>query len=384
MLLAGLSALALSLTARAGGRVGGATLAATAYTLVRLLAQLELLVLTGVRPQIPLAAAGGPGAGPGSLGTEPAHAPPPLGRRPSPAGALYALRPAPHPVALHHRGGDGDLEPRRSSWKPPSPPSRPGAAGALAGWALGALLRPLPAPATAAVPATRPPGTARPARAPARAPRRRRPAPPPSGRPRLAIALAVAVLFAFWMLPRRRRTPGPCPGCDTRAGGRQEVVGTLALDPPVPVAGQPLTVQLTITDPFLISNQTLIPFESVRAGDVQQGVLRAGTQPGLYQATFTPQEPGRRWISAYLQVEEQRTAASAAFVVYPPGEAPRGGAPRGTARSSCARSRAPIRPSPGALQPLAYLALGVLCGGAAAAVYAALTRDRTSPAPVAR
>ena len=54
VLLAGLSALALSLTARAGGRVGGATLAATAYTLFRLLAQLELLVLTGARPQIPL------------------------------------------------------------------------------------------------------------------------------------------------------------------------------------------------------------------------------------------------------------------------------------------------------------------------------------------
>ena len=64
---------------------------------------------------------------------------------------------------------------------------------------------------------------------------------------------------------------------------------------------------------------------------MQQGVLRAGTQPGLYQATFTPQEPGRRWISAYLQIEEQRTAASAGFVVYPP-ERRRRRRPQGTAR----------------------------------------------------
>ena len=164
-------------------------------------------------------------------------------------------------------------------------------------------------------------------------------------------------------------------------------MGTLALDPPVPVAGQPLTVQLTITDPFLISNQTLIPFESVRAGDVQRGVLRAGTQPGLYQATFTPQEPGRRWISAYLQIEEQRTAASAAFVVYPPGaapaEAPPGVPPGRPAPGAGPRSHRPRRPcSPWPTWPWASSA-----GGPPPPSTRALTRDRgatASPAPVAR
>ena len=162
VLLAGLSALALSLTARAGGRVGGATLAATAYTLFRLLAQLELLVLTGASAPDSPPAAGGPGAGPGPLGPEPAHAPPPLGGGP-PAGALYGCRPAAHSVALHHRGRGGDRGPPRCSSEASVPTLAAGAAGALAGWALGALLRPLPAPATApracpAAPSARPAG----------------------------------------------------------------------------------------------------------------------------------------------------------------------------------------------------------------------------------
>ena len=215
-----------------------------------------------------------------------------------------------------------------------------------------------------------PPGAPPQGRPPAGAPCRHRLGPP------LAIALAATVLLAFWIFPAASNG-GAFPRLDSRAGARQEVVGTLVLDPPVPVAGQPLTVQLTITDPFLISNQALIPFESVRAGDVQRGVLRAGTQPGLYQATFTPQEPGRRWISAYLQIEEQRTAASATFVVYPPGEAP-AEAPPGYRPLILRPEPGPDPTLPGALQPLAYLALGVLCGGAAAAVYAALTRDRVS------
>ncbi|MGH2352950.1 MAG: hypothetical protein ACRDJN_15175, partial [Chloroflexota bacterium] len=52
--LSGLAAVVLTAVARAGGRVGGATLAAAAYTAVRLLVHLELVALVNVRAQIPL------------------------------------------------------------------------------------------------------------------------------------------------------------------------------------------------------------------------------------------------------------------------------------------------------------------------------------------
>jgi hypothetical protein len=381
VLLAGLSALALSLTARAGGRVGGATLAATAYTLFRLLAQLELILLTGARPQIPLLLLAAPVLDLALWGLSRRMPPRPWAAAP-PAGALYG-------AALLLIQWPFTTAAGRVIWTPQVlleaslPALAAGAAGALAGWALGACLRPLPATATAP-PAPRPASRLE---APPPAPRPARPrkgAPSPSPRvatiwgPRLAIALAGAVLLAFWILPAASNA-GALPRVDTRASARQEVVGTLALDPPAPIAGQPLTVQLTITDPFLISDQTLIPFQSVRAGDVQEGVLRAGTQPGLYQATFTPQEPGRRWISAYLQIEEQRTAASASFVVYPPGAAPQA-APSGYRSVVLRPEPGPDPTLPDALRPLAYLALGLLLGGAAATVYAALTRDRV-PGP---
>jgi hypothetical protein len=64
-------------------------------------------------------------------------------------------------------------------------------------------------------------------------------------------------------------------------------------------------------------------------------------------------------------------------VVYPPGAAP-AEAPPGYRPLILRPEPGPDLTLPGALQPLAYLALGVLCGGAAAAVYAALTRDRVS------
>ncbi|HEX2514349.1 MAG TPA: hypothetical protein VH257_06555, partial [Chloroflexota bacterium] len=150
VLLAGLSALALSLTARAGGRVGGATLAATAYTLFRLLAQLELLVLTGVRPQIPLLLLAAPVLDLALWGLSRRMPPRPWAAAP-PAGALYGaallLIQWPYTTA----GGTVIWTPQ-VLLEASVPTLAAGAAGALAGWALGALLRPLPAPAAAPAP----------------------------------------------------------------------------------------------------------------------------------------------------------------------------------------------------------------------------------------
>jgi hypothetical protein len=243
-----------------------------------------------------------------------------------------------------------------------------GAGGALLGWFLGATLRPLDGLASTLLPA-RPAGTSS--------------TPAPRGRtatgPLLAIGLAGAALLLFAVLPAAANG-GAFPRLVSDVSSRQIVVGTLDFDPVVPVAGQPLTVRLTVTDPFLISSQSLIPFESVRAGDVVTGNFRAGTQPGLYQATFTPRQSGRRWLSAFLLVEEVRSAASASFVVYTPAGAV-GQAPTG-ARTVV------LRPEPGPdpavppwLQPVAFVALAGLLLGAVAGVAAALRAARGESVP---
>ena len=55
-----LSAFILVAAARASGRIGAATLAALAYTAMRLAAHAELVLLDGIRPQIPLVLAAAP------------------------------------------------------------------------------------------------------------------------------------------------------------------------------------------------------------------------------------------------------------------------------------------------------------------------------------
>ena len=395
VLLAGLSAVALALAVRAGGRVGAATLAATAYVFVRLLAQLELILLTGQRPQIPLLLVAAPALDlvlwgltrtpaalppSGTARARRAPAPPapkaaPLARRPwlaAPlAGAAYAalllLVQWPYTAAAGTVIWSPDVLARAAL-----PALLAGAAGALLGWALGVPVRPV----TAAAPAAAGPA------GPAAAARARRPA-HLTRRPLVAFGLAVCALLAFWVLPTSANA-GALPRLPARASGQQASIGQLVLDPAVPVAGQPLTVTLTVTDPFLINNQSQIPFESVRAGDTTQGVLRGTSQPGVYTATFTPKEPGRRWLSAYLLVEEVRTAASAGFVVYPPGGA--AGQPAQGPRPVV------LRPEPGpdptvspALQPVVYVLLAVLLAGAVAGSAAVLRAEnaRLKRAPAA-
>ena len=60
VLLSALSAFILVTAARASGRIGAATLAALAYTAMRLAIHVELVLLDGIRPQIPLVLAAAP------------------------------------------------------------------------------------------------------------------------------------------------------------------------------------------------------------------------------------------------------------------------------------------------------------------------------------
>ncbi len=60
VILSALSAFILVGAARASGRIGAATLAALAYTAVRLAVHVELVLLDGIRPQIPLVLAAAP------------------------------------------------------------------------------------------------------------------------------------------------------------------------------------------------------------------------------------------------------------------------------------------------------------------------------------
>ena len=60
IILSALSAFILVAAARASGRIGAATLAALAYTAMRLAIHAELVLLDGIRPQIPLVLAAAP------------------------------------------------------------------------------------------------------------------------------------------------------------------------------------------------------------------------------------------------------------------------------------------------------------------------------------
>ena len=227
VLLAGLSALALSLTARAGGRVGGATLAATAYTLFRLLAQLELLVLTGVRPQIPLLLLAAPVLDLALWGLSRRMPPRPWAAA-SPAGALYGAAllliqwpyttaagaviwtPAGAPGSLrpHPRGGRRRGPRGMGPGRPPAPPPR-ACHGPRA-------RHRAPRPAAGSTPPRAP---AR--RAPARAPPCRRPVSPSSGALPWPSPSPPPSCSPSGSSPRRR-TPGPCPGWTPgRGAGRR-------------------------------------------------------------------------------------------------------------------------------------------------------------------
>lgn len=356
------SALVLTAAVRAAGRVGGATLTAAAYTAVRLLTQAELGALTGVRPQISLLLVAAPaldlvlwrlslavdrrtdGPGPGSRAWIVA----PL------AGVAFAaallLVQWPYTVAANAVVWGPDVLAGATL-----PALLAGAAGAALGWYFGARLRPI---------GERPAGAPAPPR-----PARRSFGPP------AVIAVALAGLCAFAIVPALVNRGAPLAwGASTARG---TVVGTLELTPAVPIAGHPVMVRLTVTDPFLIAGPSLLPFETRRLGDVAAGNLSAGSQPGVYQGSFTPHEPGRRRLSVRLQIQEVRTAATAILVVYRPADAPPA-APQ-PARSVVLRPQpAPELDVPLWLQPLTLATLVGLLGAAAAGTSLALRHARRS------
>ncbi|MDQ3701663.1 MAG: hypothetical protein M3442_12205 [Chloroflexota bacterium] len=364
ILLCGTSALVLTAAVRAAGRIGGATLAATAYTAVRLLAQAEVGALTGIRPQIPLLLVAAPAIDLAlwrlSLAISRRASVPGHGER---AWIVAPLTGVAFTATLLLVQWPYTVAANAVVWGPDVlavaalPALLAGAAGASLGWYFGARLRPI-------------------GQRPASAPEPPRPARTFVG-PAVVVALALAGLCAVAIVPALVNRGAPLAWSASTARGT--VVGTLELTPAVPIAGQPLSVRLTVTDPFLIAGPTLLPFETQRLGDVAAGNLSAASQPGVYQGTFTPREPGRRRLSVFLQIQEVRTAASATFVVYRPEDAPPT-APQ-PARSVVLRPQpAPELDIPLWLQPLTLAILAGLLGGAAVGTHLALRRARQSAA----
>jgi|GEM_PF-536420 len=379
ILLAALGALVLVMVARAGGRVGGATLVAAAYTGVRILTYLELRLLAHVNPQIPLVLLAAPVLDLllWRLGTR-------LGPWPAAAlaGAGYAATLLaiewPYTSAYNAVVWRSDMLARAAL-----PALVAAAAGAMLGWALGSWLRPVAVTVEAA----------------SRRERRASRAAPAatwngwSSGPGNAIILALVGLAIVAIFPAVRRAGAPPSLGGFGGDSLRGAAGTLQITPAVPVAGQPVQLHLTMTDPTVASvvqRAPALPFESPRAGDVATGALRS-TAPGApsteFEGSFVPREPGRRGIRVYFPSEQGRMAATAAFVVYTPAEA----AALGASQVAGASLTRPVllRPEPGPeedlpgwLQPVTYAVIAALLLGEAAAV--AFTLRRAARADIAR
>jgi hypothetical protein len=160
------------------------------------------------------------------------------------------------------------------------------------------------------------------------------------------------------------------------------LAGSVEYTPKVAVAGHVVTLKVTFNDPELLGSAPAVPYETVRAGDVQHGVVRATDERGIFAGEFVPREPGRRWISFYFPTESGRTAASASFVVYPPDAVP--------AKPSASPRLMVLRPEPGPagdlpswLEPATFAAVAALLGAEALAIAWVLRRTaRAAALPV--
>ena len=369
VMLSGLAALTFAATTRAGGRIGGATLTAAAYTLVLALAHLELALLGAVRPQLPLILLAAPAMDLvlWRLARRGRWVPPP---GPAAGQGLWAAALAgvaftavlllvqwPYTTAMNAVVWRPDVLGRAAL-----PAMLAGAAGAALGWLIGASLRPVALAATAARP-----GAAR--RAPPVAPRWNG----WTAWPGLTVGAALLAVLLLAIIPAALRAGAPPDLRSARSPASSQSVGTLELSPAVPVAGQALTARLTLTDPALITDVPALPFESPRAGDVVRGVMRATGSAGTYEVTFTPREPGRRWLSVFVETAEGRQAASALFVVYQADQAA-GAAP-------ISPRAVVLRPEPGPqvglpvwLEPATYTLVVLLLVSECAAIVWALRR----------
>ncbi|MSQ44138.1 MAG: hypothetical protein EXR45_08030 [Chloroflexi bacterium] len=347
-LLTAVTAFGLVLTARAGRRVGGATLTAATFTILRVLIDWIQQGLSMPRPEVPLVLIAAPvidvvlilGA------TGPKRSVGPVGTVAG-AGAVYAatlmLVQWPYTTAL-----------AGSVWSLPVlaraalPTLAMGAIGTVAGWIVGSRVG--GQPATGGVPDNVKVSRSR--------------------WPEFILAAASIGLAGTAIAPAVRNNGAPRPvwGIEANSLVDAPVVGQLDLRPASPVVGEPMTVRVIFTDATVlqtVGRSPAVPYESPRAGDVVEGVMQAAGAPGVYEVTFTPQQAGRRWLTIYLPGEFGRMAASSAFTV---SSTPSGSsAPPSSTRSIVLRPEpGPDENAPGWLEPMTATGIGLVLAGSLA------------------
>ena len=347
-LLTALTAFGLVLTARAGRRVGGATLTAATFTILRVLLDWIQQGLSMPRPEVPLVLIAAPVIDVvlilGATGQRRSIGP--VGMVAG-AGALYAvtlmLVQWPYTTAL-----------AGSVWSLPVlaraalPTLATGAFGAVAGWIVGSQIGRQPARSGI-------PDNVKVSR---------------SRWPEFVLAAASIGLAGTAIAPAVRNNGAPRLIWGTEANSLVDapVVGQLELRPASPVVGEPVTMRVLFTDATVlqtVGRSPAVPFESPRAGDVAQGVMQAAGAPGVYEVTFTPREAGRRWLTIYLPGEFGRIAASSAFTV--------GGTSSGALAPPASTRSMVMRPEPGPdenapdwLEPVTAAGIGLVLGGSLA------------------
>ncbi len=347
-LLAALTAFGLVLTARAGRRVGGATLTAATFTILHVLLDWIQLGLSMPRPQVPLVLLAAPVIDTvlilGATGHRRTIGP--VGTVAG-AGALYAatlmLVQWPYTTALA-----GSVWSLSVLTRAAVPTLASGAIGAVAGWLVGSKIGGQPALGGI-------PDGAKGSR---------------SRWPEVILAAASIGLAGTAIAPAVRNNGAPRPIWGTEANSLVDapVVGQLTLRPASPVVGEPMTMRVMFTDATVlqtVGRSPAVPYESPRAGDIAEGVMQAAGAPGIYEVTFTPRESGRRWLTIYLPGEFGRMAASSGFTV---GSTASGSlAPPSSTRSIVMRPEpGPDENAPGWLEPVTGAGIGLVLAGSLA------------------
>lgn len=341
-LLTALTAFGLVLTARAGRRVGGATLTAATFTILHVLIDWIQQGLSMPRPEVPLILIAAPVIDVvlilGATGQRRSMGP--VGTVAG-AGALYAatlmLVQWPYTTALA-----GSVWSLSVLTRAAVPTLATGAIGAVAGWVVGSKIGRQPAldGGQDAVKVSR------------------------SRWPEFILAAASIGLAGTAIAPAVRNNGAPRPIWGTEANSLVDapVVGQLDLRPASPVVGEPMTMRVTFTDATVlqtVGRSPAVPYESPRAGDVAEGVMQAAGAPGVYEVTFTPREAGRRWLTIYLPGEFGRMAASSAFTVSSSSSG--SSAPPSSTRSIVMRPEpGPDENAPGWLEPVTGAGIGLV------------------------
>ncbi len=347
-LLVALTAFGLVLTARAARRVGGATLTAATFTILRVLIDWVQQGLSMPRPEVPLVLIAAPVIDVvlilGATGQKRVIGPVGIAAG---AGAFYAtalmLVQWPYTTALA-----GSVWSLSVLARAALPTLATGAIGAVAGWIVGAMIGGQPARGGIA-------NITKGSR---------------SRWPEFILAAASIGLAGTAIAPAVRNNGAPRPLSSTESNSVVDapVVGQLDLRPASPVVGQPVTMRVIFTDATVlqtVGRSPAVPFESPRAGDTAEGVMQAAGPPGVYEVTFTPREAGRRWLTIYLPGEFGRMAASSAFTVSSTsaGSLP----PQSSTRYVVMRPEpGPDESAPGWLEPVTGASIGLVLAGSLA------------------